>query len=106
MIRVLVLAFTFGRSPSATGGHGWLGADKAKHLAIGTFVQSVGYGTVRVLGGTNGSALAVATAGSATVAALKESRDRRGSGTPEAADVVWTLAGAAAVSPLLAQTRR
>jgi uncharacterized protein YfiM (DUF2279 family) len=107
MIRILLVAFSFG---SARGGSAPAGPtvqpDKVKHFAIGTFTQSVGFGTVRVLGGSNGAALAAATVGSATAAVLKERHDRRAGDTISRADMVWTMAGAATVSPLLAQARR
>jgi uncharacterized protein YfiM (DUF2279 family) len=107
MIRILLVAFSFG---SARGDAGRafprVEADKVKHFAMGTFTQSVGYGTVRVLGGTSGAALAGATVGSAAAAVLKERRDKRAGDSVSRADIVWTMAGAATVSPLLAQVRR
>jgi uncharacterized protein YfiM (DUF2279 family) len=107
MIRILLVAFSFG-SARGDAAPAWprVGADKVKHFAIGTFTQSVGFGTVRVLGGSNGAALAAATVGSATAAVLKERHDQRAGGTVSRADMAWTMAGAATVSPLLAQVRR
>jgi uncharacterized protein YfiM (DUF2279 family) len=107
MIRILLVAFSFG---SARGDAGRVAPrvepDKVKHFAMGAFTQSVGYGTVRLLGGTNGAAVAGATIGSATAAVLKERRDRHRGDSVSRADIVWTMAGAATVSPLLAQVRR
>lgn len=83
----------------------WLGADKAKHFFLGAFVQSAAFSGLRTVGVSRNASL-VAASGVTIAAALgKELRDRSAQGTPSAKDVVWGLAGAAAISPALARTR-
>ena len=98
----LVIALSF---QALTAPDKWFSADKAQHFFIGTFVQSASFGVLRAAKVDDRPALTVASVVSATVAVGKELRDRRGHGDPSVKDAVWTMAGAAAISPLLARTR-
>lgn len=100
-----MLHFMLALSLSAPGDR-WFGADKAKHFFVGAFVQSVSYTGLRVAGVNHQTSLIAASATTVTVALGKEVHDRGGRGTPSARDFVWGVAGAAAVTPLLAATRR
>ena len=84
----------------------WFSADKLKHFALGTLTQSLGYGTVRVLGGTNRAAFVGGSLATTSVALLKELHDRRVHGDVSAKDFCWTVTGGAATQVLLSQTRR
>ena len=83
----------------------WFAADKAQHFFIGAFVQGASYGILRAANVDKGPALAGATVFSATAAVGKELRDRNGRGTVSVNDGIWTLAGAAAISPALAKAK-
>ena len=83
----------------------WFAADKVRHFFIGTFTQSASFGVLRAAKVEKRSALIAASAFSASVAVGKELRDRGGRGDPSVKDGIWTLAGAAAISPALAHTK-
>lgn len=83
----------------------WLARDKVQHFFIGTFVQSASFGVMRAAKVEKAPAFAVASAFSASVAVGKELRDRKSKGDPSVKDAAWTLAGAAAISPVLIRTR-
>ena len=83
----------------------WFSSDKVQHFFIGTFVQSATFGVLRAAKVDKAPAFMAASAVSATVSLGKELRDRTGRGAPSVKDAVWTLAGAAAISPALARTR-
>ena len=102
----LLLVFSFHLGAASPASDRWFAADKVKHFASGVFAQSLGYGTIRLAGGSNGVALAGASLGTVSVAAWKERRDRNGRGTVSMRDFTWTVAGGGAASVLLAQTRR
>ena len=84
----------------------WFGADKLMHFAMGTFAESVGYGTVRAFGGTNRAATVGGLLATAGAGVGKELRDRSVQGDVSGKDLVWTLAGGGAMQVLLSQTRR
>ena len=103
MRRVALLVFSF--HAVSLGQDSWLGADKAKHFFLGAFVQSAAFSGLQVAGlGKHGS---LEGAGAVTfgISVAKELRDRTGKGTPSVRDVVWGMAGAAAISPLLLRTK-
>jgi uncharacterized protein YfiM (DUF2279 family) len=97
---MLTLSFTPGQRADPV-----FGVDKIQHFAMGMFVQGLGYGAVRMAGGNNMTALAVASTGSASVAVAKERWDARGNGVASRRDIAWTIAGAGAMSIGLAQVR-
>ena len=83
----------------------WFAADKVQHFFVGTFVQSASFGVLRAAKVEKTPAFVAASALSASVAVGKELRDRGGRGDPSLKDGIWTLAGAAAISPALARTK-
>ena len=83
----------------------WLSRDKAKHFFMGTFVQSASYGLLRASNLDKSAALVAASGVSVAVVAGKEYRDRQGRGNASVKDAAWGLAGAAAISPVLARTK-
>ena len=83
----------------------WFASDKVQHFFMGAFVQSASYGVFRAASLDKAPAFAAASAVSVTAALTKELRDRNGRGTLSVKDGVWTLAGAAAISPVLARTK-
>ena len=101
-MRGLVLLFTLNRGE---GGDRWLSADKAKHFFLGAFVQSVSFGVLRSARVERRSALAGASVASLGAALGKEVHDRFSAGDPSLKDLVWTLGGAAAISPLLLRSK-
>jgi len=101
-VNILLLSFSL---QSLSAPDQWFGADKARHFFLGTFAQSVSFGALRAAGVEKGPAFVAASALSATAAIGKELRDRKGHGDPSVKDAVWTLAGAAAISPVLARTK-
>ena len=101
-MKVLLLAFSL---QTMSAPDKWFAADKVQHFFIGTFVQSASFGVLRAAKVDRAPALAIASGFSAAAAFGKELKDRRGQGDPSAKDAVWTLAGAAAISPVLARTR-
>lgn len=120
-MNILLLSFSL---QSLSAPDKWFGADKAKHFFIGTFVQSASFGVLRASGVETRPALVAASAATVSVVIAKEIRDRtcnrqgadadaaakggricNGRGTPSVKDVTWGLAGAAAISPVLARTR-
>jgi putative lipoprotein len=86
-------------------GDSWFGADKAKHFFLGTFIQSAAFSGLRSSGIQKDVALGAATAVTVGAAFTKELRDRGGKGTASFKDAAWSLAGAAAISPVLARTK-
>jgi hypothetical protein len=101
-VKILILAFGF---QTLTAPDKWFSADKVQHFFIGTFVQSASFGVLRAAKVDKGPAFVAASAMSTTVALGKELRDRGGRGDPSIKDAAWTLAGAAAISPMLARTK-
>lgn len=99
------LVFAFSMNAAALAPDSWLGPDKVKHFFLGAFVQSVSFSGLRAAGLERGPSLAGASVASAGVAVAKELRDHRGRGTASVRDLTWSLAGAAAISPVLARTR-
>lgn len=83
----------------------WFSADKAQHFFMGTFVQGASFAMLRATKVDKAPALGLASALSVTAAIGKEVRDRGGRGDPSVKDAVWTLAGAAAMSPVLARSK-
>jgi uncharacterized protein YfiM (DUF2279 family) len=83
----------------------WFSPDKVQHFFMGTFAQSASFGVLRAANVEKAPALIAATAVSATVAIGKELRDRRTGGDVSVKDVVWTMTGAVAISPVLARTK-
>lgn len=82
----------------------WFSTDKVQHFFIGTFAQSASFGILRAARVNETPALLAASGFSTAVAIGKELRDRK-AGDPSVKDAVWTLAGAAAMSPILARTK-
>jgi uncharacterized protein YfiM (DUF2279 family) len=102
MGRYLVFAFSI---QTLTAPDHWLSADKAQHFFLAAFIQSASFGVARATGAGKTPSLMGASAVSLSAVVAKEVRDRNGRGTPSVKDAVWGLAGAAAISPLLARTK-
>jgi uncharacterized protein YfiM (DUF2279 family) len=102
-MRTLMLVFAL---RADLGGGPAIGADKLKHFLLGSFTQSVGYSTARLAGLDRQRAIAAGSALTIGVATLKEVRDRQGRGDPSLWDAGWTIAGGAAITPLLVQARK
>jgi uncharacterized protein YfiM (DUF2279 family) len=102
-MKVLLLSFTLGLQSLATPDR-WFSADKVEHFFIGTFVQSASFGALRAAGVNRQNSIIAASAASTAVAIGKELRDRGGRGDPSPRDAAWTMAGAAAISPILLRT--
>ena len=103
MRRTAVLVFTV--HSLSLGRDSWFGPDKVKHFFLGAFIQSATFGGLRATGLSKGASIAGASATTLGLSVGKELRDRNGSGTPSVRDVVWGLAGGAAISPLLLRTK-
>ena len=84
----------------------WWSVDKSKHFLLGAFVQGMSYGTLRALGGSHDLSLGGASAASITIGIGKELRDRRAYGRFSTRDLVWTVAGAGAMTVLLRRSAR
>ncbi len=106
MIRGIVLVFSLGSRQGAPPQDAWFGPDKVKHFFASAFVQSMSYGSLRAAGASHGGALAGATAATTAAGVGRELRDRRVKGVFSGRDLVWDVAGAGAVTLLLARTER
>jgi uncharacterized protein YfiM (DUF2279 family) len=105
-MRTLLLVFSLGAPDPRHHGDRWCGPDKLQHFFASAFVQSLGYGTLRLAGAEHGAALGGASAATALAGVRKELRDRRTQGDVSARDLVWDAAGAGAASVLLVRTIR
>jgi putative lipoprotein len=103
-MRGLLLVFSLHGTPGAGTADRWSGSDKLQHFFMSAFVQTLSYGSLRGTGMSHGSALAGATAVTATVGVGKELRDRRTKGEFSRSDLVWDAAGAGTMTLLLART--
>jgi hypothetical protein len=83
----------------------WFAADKLQHFLLGTFAQSASFGVLRAASVGKSEAIMGASAVSLSAAIGKELRDRQGRGDPSLKDAIATLAGAAAISPVLLRTK-
>ena len=83
----------------------WFSADKAQHFFMGAFVQGASFGVMRAANVGKTQSMLAASAVSVAAAIGKEVRDRNGRGTASLKDAAWGLAGAAAISPVLARTK-
>jgi len=99
-----ILLLSFSLQAFAAPDH-WFSADKAQHFFMGTFVQGASFAVLRAAKVDKAPGLTAASALSVTAAIGKEIRDRNGRGDVSVKDAVWTLAGAAAMSPVLARTK-
>lgn len=99
----MLVAFTIQSLSAAKDS--WLGVDKAKHFFLGAFVQSASFSVFRAAGVGRTASLGGASGVTVALATAKELRDRTGEGTPSLKDVGWSLAGAAAISPVLARSK-
>ena len=102
MRRYVVIAFSL---QALGGADPWVSRDKIQHFFLGAFVQSAAFSIADAAGVGKSVSLATATGVSVSAVLAKELRDRNGRGTPSAKDAVWGLAGAAAISPVLARTK-
>ncbi|HTK48753.1 MAG TPA: hypothetical protein VL328_12330 [Gemmatimonadaceae bacterium] len=105
-MRAFILVFSLGAPDPRHHGDRWFGPDKLQHFFASAFVQSLGYGTLRLAGADHGTALGGASATTALVGVGKELRDRRSQGDVSARDLVWDAAGAGAATVLLVRTIR
>jgi hypothetical protein len=87
------------------GADPWVSRDKIQHLFLGAFIQGAAFSLADATGAGKSVSLAAASAVSVSAVLAKEVRDRNGHGTPSVKDAVWGLAGAAAISPVLARTK-
>ena len=93
-------------SPQSAVSDRWFASDKVRHFFTSALLQSLGYGTLRAMDVEHGAALAGASVATAGVGIGKELSDRRRGYGFSVRDLVWDVAGAAAVSVLLARTER
>jgi uncharacterized protein YfiM (DUF2279 family) len=98
----VVIAFSL---QALGGADPWVSRDKIQHFFLGAFIQSAAFGIADATGAGKSASLAGASAVSLSAVLAKEIRDRNGRGTPSAKDAIWGLAGAAAISPVLARTK-
>jgi uncharacterized protein YfiM (DUF2279 family) len=83
----------------------WFSADKTQHFFMGAFVQGASFGILRAANVGKSQSMIGASALSVVAVIGKETRDRTGRGTASVKDAAWGLAGAAAISPVLARTK-
>jgi uncharacterized protein YfiM (DUF2279 family) len=83
----------------------WFSSDKAQHFFMGAFVQGAAFGVMRAANVDEKPSFLAATAVSLAAITGKELRDRTGRGTVSVKDAAWGLAGAAAITPILARTK-
>ena len=102
----LLIAFTIGGGQPTAYPDRWFAPDKVQHFFMSAFIQSVGYSAFRQAGMTHRSSLVGASAITFSVGAGKELWDATGRGDPSLKDLTADVAGAAAASVLLNQTRR
>ncbi|HET9424544.1 MAG TPA: hypothetical protein VFO55_04160 [Gemmatimonadaceae bacterium] len=102
MKRYIVFAFAI---QTLTSPDRWLSQDKAKHFFLGAFVQGAAYASLQATGMPRTATMAGASAISLAAVSAKELRDRSGAGQASVKDAIWGLAGAAAISPVLARTK-
>ena len=105
-MRAFLLVFSLGTQDPRHQGDRWFGPDKLQHFFASAFVQSLGYGTLRLAGAGHGAALGGASAATAFVGVGKELRDRRTQGDVSARDLTWDAAGAGAATLFLVRTIR
>lgn len=98
----MVIAFSL---QALGGADPWVSRDKIQHFFLGAFIQSAAFSIADATGAEKSASLAAASAVSLSAVLAKEIRDRNGRGTPSAKDAIWGLAGAAAISPVLARTK-
>lgn len=98
----MVIAFSL---QALGGADPWVSRDKIQHFFLGAFIQSAAFSIADATGAGKSASLAAASAVSLSAVLAKEIRDRNGRGTPSAKDAIWGLAGAAAISPVLARTK-
>jgi putative lipoprotein len=98
------LVFSLG--PVTLPSDSWFGSDKLQHFFASAVVQSMSYGALRTTGLPHGTALAGATAMTATVGVGKEWRDLHEKGEFSLRDLTWDVAGAGAATVLLVRTQR
>ena len=107
MIGLVALVFALSQSPPEhPGGDSWFGTDKAKHLFLAGFAQSVAYGSLRAVRLSPAVSGAGATAFSVGISVGKEVSDRRAGGDFSMKDLAWDAFGIAAASALLSRTAR
>jgi uncharacterized protein YfiM (DUF2279 family) len=104
-MRGLVLVFTLARTPEHRGDR-WFAPDKLQHFFTSAFVQSLGYGTLRLAGAGHSTSLGGASAATALTGVGKEVYDHRTGGDVSARDLLWDAAGAGAATVLLVRTVR
>jgi putative lipoprotein len=105
-MRTILLVISLGAPGPQHRGDRWFGPDKLQHFFASAFVQSLGYGALRLAGAEHGTALGGASAATALVGVGKELRDRRTQGDVSARDLAWDAAGAGAATVLLVRTIR
>jgi uncharacterized protein YfiM (DUF2279 family) len=98
----VVIAFSL---QALGGADPWVSRDKIQHFFLGAFIQSAAFSIADATEAGKSASLAAASAVSLSAVLAKEIRDRNGRGTPSAKDAIWGLAGAAAISPVLARTK-
>lgn len=98
----MVIAFSL---QALGGADPWVSRDKIQHFFLGAFIQSAAFSIADATEAGKSASLAAASAVSLSAVLAKEIRDRNGRGTPSAKDAIWGLAGAAAISPVLARTK-
>lgn len=102
MIREMSVALVLAIPPKDS----WFGTDKVKHFFMSAFVQSLSYTTLRATGVDHDDALVTAAAATVALGVGKEVYDARAGRRFDAYDLAWDLAGVAAATAVLEQSRR
>ncbi|HZO17408.1 MAG TPA: hypothetical protein VFB46_00375 [Gemmatimonadaceae bacterium] len=98
---VLAFALSLHAPPRLT-----VAPDKVKHFFMSAFVQSLSYTTLRTTGVDHDDALVAAGAATVALGVGKEVYDGRAGRRFDVYDLAWDLAGAAAATAVLEQSRR
>lgn len=98
---VLAFALSLHAPPRVT-----IAPDKVKHFFMSAFVQSLSYATLRTTGVDHDDALVAAGAATVALGVGKEVYDARAGRRFDVYDLAWDLAGAAAATAVLEQSRR
>ncbi len=98
---VLAFALSLHAPPRVT-----IAPDKVKHFFMSAFVQSLSYTTLRATGVDHDDALVTAAAATVALGVGKEVYDARAGRRFDAYDLAWDLAGVAAATAVLEQSRR
>jgi len=98
----VILAFHLGGAPKRPDP--WFSPDKAKHVFVSMFVESISFSGFRAANASRSGALAGATVVSAGFSVGREVYDYYHPGTPSLKDLTWDAVGIAVAATALHQT--